>query len=169
MSHLEVVILRAFRGRRIAAYGIHVVHIAKKSSRAPGEHLVRVALVAHVEYELVFRRVKHVVQGYRRLHEPKVGPHMASMLAHAVQHGLPCLICHCLQRFQVQLFQVGWRLNLLYVHLYILFYFVLDILVMLVSCLVSRLQNYTYYHYIIIPQVQIILPQLLFFDSLCVF
>ena len=45
-----------------------------------------------------------------------------------------------------------------HLHLYILFYFVLDILVMLVS----RLQNYTYYYYIIIPHVQIILPQLLF-------
>ena len=116
MPHLEVVVLRAFRRRRIAADGIHLFLVAEESRHTPRQYLVRIALVAYVEHELVFRCVEHVMQGDGRLYETEVRPYVPAASAYTVQYGLACLVGHGLQGLDVQLFQVGWRLYLLDVH-----------------------------------------------------
>ena len=45
---------------------------------APGEHLVRIALVGDVEHQFVGRGVEHIVQGYCSLHHAQIGAHMAA-------------------------------------------------------------------------------------------
>ena len=42
----------------------------------PGEGLVDVALVAHVEHQTVLRRVEYPVDGYRQLHHAQIGCQM---------------------------------------------------------------------------------------------
>ena len=123
VSHLEVVVLGAFRRRRVSRYGVHIVDIAEEASCATSKHLVRVALVADVEHELVHRRVEHVVQCDGRLNEAEVRTYVSAVLAHAVEHRRTCLVRHNVKRLYVQPFQVGWRLNLFYIHACFIFYF----------------------------------------------
>ena len=122
VSHLEVVVLGAFRRRRVTRYGVHIVDIAKETCGATCKHLVRVALVADVEHELVHRRIEHVVQSHGGLNEAEVRTYVSAVLAHAVEHRPACLVCHNVKRLYVQPFQVGWRLYLLYVHACFIFY-----------------------------------------------
>ena len=77
---------------------------------------MRVALVAHVEHQFVLRRIEHIVQRHSGLDKTKVRPHVSTVLAHAVEHGVARFVGHNLQCFDVQPLQVGWRLNLFYVH-----------------------------------------------------
>ena len=48
---------------------------------APGEDLVRVALVRHVPYDLVLGGIEHIVQRDRQLHHAQRGPQVAADLA----------------------------------------------------------------------------------------
>ena len=121
MTHLEVVVLGAFCRRRVARNGVHVVDIAEETSGTTRKHLVRIALVADVEHELVLRRVEHVVKCHGSLNETEVRTDVSAVLAHAVEHSRACLVSHYVQCFYVQPFQVGWRLNLFYIHIVLLF------------------------------------------------
>ena len=69
---------------------------------------MRIALVAYVEYELVFRCVEHVMQGDGSLYETEVRPYVPAVSAYTVQYGLACFVGYSLQGLNVQLFQVGW-------------------------------------------------------------
>ena len=122
VSHLEVVVLGAFRRRRVARYGVHIIDIAEETCGATCKHLVRVALVADVEHKLVHRRIEHIVQSHGGLNEAEVRTYVSAVLAHAVEHRPACLVCHNVKRLYVQPFQVGWRLYLLYVHACFIFY-----------------------------------------------
>ena len=122
VSHLEVVVLGAFRRRRVTRYGVHIVDIAEETCGATCKHLVRIALVADVEHELVHRRIEHVVQSHGRLNEAEVRTYVSAVLAHAVKHRRTCLVRHNVKRLYVQPFQVGWRLNLFYIHACFIFY-----------------------------------------------
>ena len=66
-----------------------------------GEQLMHIRLVAHVEQEVVFRSVEHVVHGDGQFHHAKVGPEMP---AGARQNG-----DQFLADFRRQLFQLGER------------------------------------------------------------
>ncbi len=56
------------------------------------------------------------MQGDGSLYETEVRPYVPAVSAYTVQYGLACLVGHGLQGLNVQLFQVGWRLYLLYIH-----------------------------------------------------
>ena len=45
---------------------------------APGQQLVGVGLMAHVQHQLVLRGVEDIVYGQRQLHDPQVGGQMAA-------------------------------------------------------------------------------------------
>ena len=116
VAHLEVVVLGALGGRGVAADGVHVVEVAQEAGGAAREHLVGIALVAHVEDKLVCGCVEHVVQRHGGLDKSEVGAYVSAVLAHTVQYCFAGFRGHGLEGLQVQLFQVGWRLYLLYVH-----------------------------------------------------
>ena len=56
------------------------------------------------------------MQGDGSLYETEVRPYVPAVSAYTVQYGLACFVGYSLQGLDVQLFQVGWRLYLLYIH-----------------------------------------------------
>ena len=56
---------------------------------AAGEHLVEVALMAHVKHQPVPAGVEHPVNGHRQLHRPQVGGQMPPCLRHIPDQLLP--------------------------------------------------------------------------------
>ena len=124
MAHLKVVILRALCRRRISRYGIHIVYVAKKSGCTTCQYLMRIALVADVEYELILWNIEHIVQGYRCFYKSKVRTYVSAMLAHTIEHGTAHFVGYNIKCRDVHAFQVGRTLNLLYIHRLLVYLFV---------------------------------------------
>ena len=74
-----VAIVIAFRTQGEAIQAPGLTHGVKAAS-APGQQFVDVSLVAHVEHEPVFRRIKYVMHGKRELDHPKIRPQMSAGL-----------------------------------------------------------------------------------------
>ena len=108
MADFKVVIHRTFGGRRVARDGIHILHVAQESRCSSRENLVRVALMAHVEHELVLWGVEHIVQCHGGFHESQVGSNMPAVLAHTVEYGFARLFGNGSESLHVQSLQVGW-------------------------------------------------------------
>jgi len=82
MADDEMVVC-AFRRLGVARHVIVFFRI-EVSVFPSGQHLVRIALVGHVEDDFVFRRVEHVMQGDGGLHHAEVRAEMAAVVAQPV-------------------------------------------------------------------------------------
>ena len=76
-----------------------------------GQHLVGIALVGHVEDNLVFRRVEHVMQGDGGFHHAEVRTEMAAVVAQAVQQCFAHFSAQQVEFFQRQFFHVFRRVD----------------------------------------------------------
>ena len=108
------------RGRRVAGAHDVVLGLADRAERgqaavladrgelvaAPGEHLVRVGLVADVPEHLVGGRVEQRVQRHRDLAAAQVGAEVAADLTDRVDDQLAHLLRHLLELVVVQLLEV---------------------------------------------------------------
>ena len=102
VSHCKIVIYGTLVGRRVAADGVHGVCIAQKTGSATGQHFVRVALVADIEHQFVFGRVKYIVQCHGGFHKTEVRTHMPSVHTHTTQNSTANLIGNHIQGGNVQ-------------------------------------------------------------------
>ena len=55
-----------------------------KHVAAAGKDFVSVSLMAYIPYQLVVRRVKHIVQGNAKFYNSKAGSKVAAMYAHHI-------------------------------------------------------------------------------------
>ena len=77
-------IMLTFVGVRETGNAIQLPQLGKALAAA-GQQLVRIALVAHIEHDLVLRGRKDAVQRYRQLYSPQVGGQMATGLGYVFQ------------------------------------------------------------------------------------
>ena len=77
----------------------------------PGEHLVGVALVAHVPDQAVFRGVEQVVQGDGEFHRAQVGGQVAAGAGHGFHQEIPQFLGQQGQLAPLQAAQVGGGLD----------------------------------------------------------
>ena len=101
---------RAFLAARKTAYAVYLAQ-GRKTFSASRQQLMRVALVPHVENQLVPGAVKHAVQGDRQFHCAKIGCQMAAVFRHGADDLCPDL---ARQRFQLvfrQRFERGRRID----------------------------------------------------------
>ena len=59
-----------------------------QESATPGQHLVRIGLVAHIPNQPVIRRIEDVVQRDRQFHGAQTGSEMAAARAYAMDQEL---------------------------------------------------------------------------------
>ena len=64
-----------------------------------GEQLVHITLMAHIVDDLVFRRLKHAVDGCGDLHNPQIGGQMPSCEGQASDEEKPDLSAEIFQLF----------------------------------------------------------------------
>ena len=102
VSHLEIVIYGTLVGRRVAADGVHGISIAQETGSATGQHFVRVALVADIEHQFVFGRIKYIVQCHGGFHKTEVRTYMPSVHTHTTQNSTANLIGNHIQGGNVQ-------------------------------------------------------------------
>ena len=105
MTDLEVVVLSILTRRGIAGDSIHVFYM-EEAVGAAREHLVRIALMADVEDELVVRRVEDVVECDSSLDESEVRSDVTAVITHAVEDALPDLTGEGLQLLCVEALDV---------------------------------------------------------------
>ena len=83
-----------------------------KSILPPGEHLVHIALVSHVEKDIIFGRIKNTVQSDRDLHHAQIGCQMSAGFGHGFHQKLPNLAAQRRQRLFGYFFQVGGTVDI---------------------------------------------------------
>ena len=83
-----------------------------EAPHAPGQQLVHVGLVAHVEDELVLRRIEHIMHGDGQLHHAKVWPQVPAGARQGLNQPLTDLPGQGLQLSQRKAFDVRRRFNL---------------------------------------------------------
>ena len=82
-----------------------------KALPTPGDDLVRVALVPHVEDQTILRRVVHAVQRDRQLNGAEIGGQVPAGLRDLFDQKVPQLRAQGLQLLVVQVFDVIGRVN----------------------------------------------------------
>ena len=86
MPYPECIVL-AFTSFWKAAQAI-VFAVGNKIIAAPGQDLVPVSLVAHVPYQLIIRRIIHVMKCRCQFHHPQAGAEMTSMHTYHINNVL---------------------------------------------------------------------------------
>ena len=90
---------------------IAIMRFVQERLRTPREHLVTVALVAHVIDNLVFRGFKNVMECNRRFYKSEVRPHMSTALGKFFDDGCTHFGCKLFETVDVQRFHVGRGLD----------------------------------------------------------
>ena len=83
-----------------------------KLAVAPGQQLMGIGLVAHIEYDLIPWRIKHAVQRNRQLHHPQVRGQMAARLGNGFHQHLANFSGQLTQAIFLQLLYIVWRMYL---------------------------------------------------------
>ncbi len=86
------------------ANGVHAL-------QSPGEHLVHIGLVAHVEKNLVLRSIEDRMQSDGELDHPKIRAKMPARLRKSLDERLADLLGQLGHLIVIQEFQVGGRMN----------------------------------------------------------
>lgn len=107
------VILRTFARFRVFAHFIEIGLIDESVDPA-GNHFVREILMLHIQHELVYRRVKHVMKSDDGFHVAEVRTYMARIERCAVEDSLTHLVGHLLQFLNRHTFDVGGTLDVFY-------------------------------------------------------
>ena len=87
-----------------------------KVPASAGEQLMGVALVAHIENQLILRAVKHPMQRNGQLHRPQIGGQVPAVYRHGADDFFPDVLCQCFQFLFRQRFQLGRGLNIRELH-----------------------------------------------------
>ena len=104
-------IVHTFMGVRETGNTIQLPQMVKLLP-ASGEQLVSVALMPHVEYNLILRRFQYTVQRHCKLYGAKIRGQMPARFGDVFQHKMPYLRAKLLHLLCIQLFKIAGLINL---------------------------------------------------------
>ena len=77
----------------------------------PGQGLVNIALVAHIEHQPVRGGVEHPVDGHRQFHCPQIGGQVSAGLGYAFYQKRPQLLAELWKLVFLQRLHIGGRMD----------------------------------------------------------
>ena len=106
--------------------------VCREPVSAPRQYLMRISLVTYIPYQLILRRVEYVVQRYRQFYRTQRRTQMTGMLTQRLDDILPQLGTHLRQLTYRHLLQVGRRVYMTDIRIFLLVH----------ACLLTRIRAY---------------------------